>query len=186
MIEFFGDRRETCGVLGKADETIVFKRRGKSTTRFTENYIYESLLQNDTLIVNGDVIVRTGGDRLFVVSRRDSYLSKIAQMQKINCTVDIVRLVDKYSGTIKVGQQEQSLFTNQPSVQTVITANMRLYDSGLLASTTRKFLLPNIGIQKLDRIKFNHDNFQVDAIDPMAYEGLLLVQTSQDTRGVVT
>ena len=46
--DYFGERVETCEILGKTSEPVVFKRAGKGTTRTDENNRFAVLLRNVT------------------------------------------------------------------------------------------------------------------------------------------
>lgn len=178
MQDFFTDRKQNCEVVGKSNEYLVFKRRGNSTTRFTENNIYEVLLQDNTSITNGDVIINESGVYHFVVSRRDGYLSKIAQLQKTNTQVDIYRLKKHYTNGNYDYDLGIPLELSVASYYEDITGKMQQYDPGLKSTSTRRFLLLIPDLKKLDIIKFNNEYMQVDDINTSSYPGLLWIQCS--------
>lgn len=186
MQDFFCDRKVICKINGKPDEKIVFKRRGKTNTRFNDNYIFECVLQDNTSLTNGDIIIDDTGVCYFVIARRDGYLSKIAQMQKTNSSVIICKLVDKFVGTVNKGKTEQLLYSNVPVFYEDISGNMRLYDSGLLPTTTKRILMHNSNVVSLDyRIKLNGSNYKINDINTSKYPGLLYIQVEIDNRVVV-
>lgn len=182
MQDYFQDKKKLCSIQDKPQETIVFKRISRSNSRFTQNYIFECLLQDDTKIVNGDTITDNEGHQYFAVARRDSYLSKTAQLFKVNCSVSIVRLKKEFiNGTFTGKYVEQQLHANIPSMYQDISGNARQYDPGILSTSTRKFILPKLAdIQLLDRIKFNGEKMQIDSINTSTYEGLLYIQCQPD------
>ena len=64
-----------------------------------------------------------------------------------------------------------------------VTAALRQYDPGLLDSTRYVFLLPaSCGVALLDRIVWNGQNWQVNAIDLLSMPGLARVQCGEDVR----
>ena len=181
MQDFFVDRKKTCGVSGKSNEVIVFKRRGKSNSRFTDNSIYDGLLQEDTQITNGDIITESG-DTYLTIARRNGYMSKIAQFEKTNCVASIYTISSTYVGTQKTGDKETLVASSVPIVQTSVTASMHLYDAGLLPDTVKKLLTPQAAIGIDNRIKIDGKNYWVTSVDSNEYEGLYLVQVKLDNR----
>lgn len=181
MQDFFVDRKKTCGISGKSNEVIVFKRRGKSNSRITDNSIYDGLLQEDTLIANGDIITESG-DKYLTIARRNGYMSKIAQFEKTNCEASIYTISSTYVGTQKTGDKETLVIAAVPVVQTSVTANMHLYDAGLLPDTVKKLLMPQVSLKVDYRIKIDGKNYWVTSVDSNEYEGLYLVQVKLDNR----
>lgn len=182
MQDFFTDRKILCSIDGKdINEYVVFKRKGRTSSRADENYVYEALLQDDSKITNGD-LVDSNINKYFVVSRRDGYLSKIAQLRKINCSVDLYEITSQYSGNKKVKDVEVLINDNIQCSKISVTAVSKLYDAGLLTDTVLKLLLPKVGIKLDNRIKIDGENFWVTAIDTNDYEGLNLVQVKVDNR----
>lgn len=183
MQDFFQDRKQLAQVQNKSDEYIVLKRASRSTTRFAENNIYEALLQENTSIVNGDII-EVNNNSYFVVARRDSVFAKSARLYKINCTVTIVRLVKEFiNGNFTGKYIEQSLYTDIPSLYQDVNGKMQLLEPGLLSTTTRKFIIPKLtNVQLLDMIKFNNENMQIDVINQTEFDGLYTIQCQPDKR----
>jgi hypothetical protein len=97
----------------------------------------------------------------------------------------VVRLVPKYVGTNKVGDQESIILSNVPINQWDITGNVKQFDLGLLPSTVKKLMVGKVDIRMKDRLKFDGKNFQVDNIDDGKLEGLYEIQISQDNRPTV-
>ena len=179
MQEFFQNRKQLCTIQNKSNEYIVFKRVARSSSRFSENNIWHGLLQDITAITNGD-IVTCGTDVYFVVAMRKSYLSNTAQLYKTNCSPTVVRLVKHYTnGTYDYNTE--TLVGATVALQEDITGKMQQFDAGLLPKTIKKFIV-KADVKLLDRIKLGGKNYQVDSINTTAYEGLLEVQCSEDTR----
>jgi hypothetical protein len=181
MQDFFVDRKKTCGISGKSNEVIVFKRRGKSNSRFTDNSIYDGLLQDDTQIANGDIVTESD-DKYLTIARRNGYMSKIAQFEKTNCVASIYTISANYVGTVKTGDKETLVVSSVPVVQTSVTANMHMYDAGLLPDTIKKLLIPHVTIGLDYRVKIDGKNYWVTSVDSNEYEGLYLVQVKSDNR----
>lgn len=178
MQDFFPDRKVLCSIKGKSSEYMVFKRKGKSNSRFTENYLYEVLLDDATALVCGDLVTDTSTNDYFVISRRNGYFSKIAQLQRTNCTIDVYSV----TGSLSSGYKSSSVSTDNPCAQSTVTASMRQYDAGLLDTTVKKLILPQITLALNHRIVLNSKKYCVTAIDDGTYEGLYVVQVKDDTR----
>lgn len=178
MIEFFSDRAEECQVVGKPNETIVFKRVSKGNSKQYQNNYFGILLQDNTVITNGDQIIRPDGSNYFVVARRDGAYSLIGQCYKINASVSI--------GQITGNQNTKYTYTETHSniiaIQKEISGAMKLYDSGLLDKTVKTFVIPIIDIELNNRLIVDGLNYQIDSIDKTTYENLLYIQVSNDKR----
>ena len=183
---FFIDRAESYSVAGKSNELIFCTRKGRSETASSMNNERIALLQDNTSITNADLVTNiTTNISYLVVGRESSNEANHAQLRKINATGVIVRIIAKYVNGTKVGDQEQSLFSNVPLSEATVSGNAKLYDAGILQNTVKKFIMQNLEIKLLDRIKVNGNNYQIDAVDNTKYEGLLEVQCSIDNRKTV-
>lgn len=183
MQEFFGDRKELCTVQGKSSEYLVFKRRGKTNGRNEDNFVFGVLLQDNSALANGDIVTSPDGIGYFCVSRRDGYMSSKAQLQKVNATVDIVRVTKHFTGNVQDYLIEVPLVASVPAYYEDITGRMQQYDIGLKSTSTRRFMVPMLSqVKLLDRIKFNGEPMQIDGINTSTYQGLLWVQCSPDSR----
>ena len=107
-------------------------------------------------------------------------------MQKVNCTVNIVRLVKEFiNGTFTGKNTRVVIKENVPSVYKDITAKMQMYDARLLQTTTRKFIIPKIAdLKLLDTIEFNGELCQIDMINTTDTENLFTLQTQKDKRKI--
>lgn len=174
MQEYFGDRVETCEVLGKSSETFVFKRAGRGTSRTDENNRYSLLLQDGTQVTTGDIVIRSDTSVHFVVSRRDNVMSSIGQTLRANTKVSLWAV----TGNATVGYKKTQVATDVNAHQRTVNAAMKLFDSGLLDKTVYTFVIPVSSIKLGDRI----NEYQVDSIDTTSYEGFMYVQVSTDKR----
>lgn len=172
-------------VKDKGTEYVSISRVSKSITTKTINSTSNVLLQDNSIITNGDLL-EINGDSYFVTAKRESIVNTVCQLQKVNCSISIVRLEKQYSptGAFTGKYVEQLLYSDVPALYTDVSARMILLDPGMLASTTREFILPKLaGIQLLDRIKLGTDIGQIDSINSTKYENLWTIQTSIDKRG---
>jgi hypothetical protein len=177
MFDFFNGQKTLVTIDGKQGEGIVFTRAGRSTTRFALNNVYKGLLQEDTQLVDGD-IVNDGENKFFVVASRKSYRSNQAQLYKANCTVNIARLAKNYVNGTLVGMTDTVVVNDVPALQETVTANMKVFDAGLLPNTVKKLLVPKVAVQLQDTVKIGSESFQVEAINDTDYPGLLYLQCS--------
>jgi len=187
MQEYFPERKKVSQCKGKQDEHIVLKRTSRSSSRFSQNNIFEALLEDITKYTNGDLLT-IEDQKYFVVARRDSYLSKIAQLYKCNTTIDIVRLAKEYINGNYTGKSiEQLLYSDVPAIYQDITGHNKQFEPGILDTSTRKFIIPKlIHIQQLDCVKFRGERMQLDTINTSQYDGLYYIQCQPDKRRVVS
>lgn len=183
---YFANRSEEYSCEGKSNELIVVARVGKTKSAIILNNERQALLGDNTTYINGDIVTNVkSGIKYFITGKQSSTNANQAHFYKINSTVDIVRLKDAYnSAGLPIGKTETPLFTNVSSVQIFVSAQLHLYDAGLLATTTNKFLIKTMVVQKLDRIKINGVNYQIDSINNTKYENILEIQCSADSRKV--
>lgn len=182
IVGYFNDRKSKGTIEGKRDEYFVLSRVGKGSSHFQLSNMFKAYLQNDTQAVDGD-IVTIGSDAYFVVAlRRSATGTVLCQLYKTNAVVDIVRIQRHYTNKMHDYDEEIPLYSNQVSMYEDINGKMQMYDIGLKSTSTRRFMLPILDIELLDRIKLNGELMQVDVINTSAFSGLISVQTSADTR----
>jgi len=183
------DRAEEFYIEGKGNELIATTRKGRSVSVSSINNDKFGLLQDNSNISNGDLVtnIKTG-IKYFVIGKQRSTDAVQVQLSKCNATVDIVRLAKQYINGNYTGHSiEQLLHSNVPAIYQDITGKMQQFDSGLLSTSTRRFILPGLSdVMLLDRIKLNSDNGQVDVINTSMYENLHYIQISSDKRRVVS
>jgi len=180
MINFFANQKRMVAIEGKGQEGMVFSRSGRSSSLFKMNNVYEALLDDNSQVTDGD-IVTDGEDKYFIVGIRQGFRAAQARLYKANATIDVIRIVKHFTNGTHDGFAE-SLVVTLPAMQETVTANMKVYDAGLLPNTVKRIVIPICGVQLLDRIKIGSDKFQVDAIDDTTYSGLLSIQCSIDKR----
>lgn len=186
MYNAFRDRMKKVTIDGKGEEGWVVNRLYGLTNVYNANYMYKALIPNHSLAANGDLILYEG-DKFFVISKLRSVTgTQQIQMQKVNCTVNIVRLVKEFiNGTFTGKNTRVVIKENVPSVYKDITAKMQMYDAGLLQTTTRKFIIPKIAdLKLLDIIEFNGELCQIDMINTTDTENLFTLQTQKDKRKI--
>ena len=136
--DYFGDRVETCEILGKTSEPVVFKRAGKGATRTDENNRFAVLLQDGTKVTTGDILTRTDGSVHFVVARRNNPMASIGQTLRSNTKVALY----KVSGSAVTGYSKVLISDSVSAHQRTVNAAMKLFDSGLLEKTVYTFEFP--------------------------------------------
>lgn len=176
---FYLDRAEEYLIEGKSNELIFATRKGRTESVNAMNNHKMALLQDDTVITNGDLVTNVGsGVKYFVVGRQSSTDANGCQLQKVNATVDILRLQKHYTGSNYDYDTGLLLHSALPSYYEDVTGKMQQYDLGLKSTSTRRFLLPTLEIKLLDIIRFNSEYMQIDGINSSSYPGLLWVQCS--------
>ena len=180
----FNQFRTKCSVENKEDEYVLFTRIGRGTKRFTVNNIFWGMLKYDSGFDVGDIIDDHKGNKYFLVAKVNSYRADKAELYKTNCTVKIVRLVDEYEGNDIVGQTEQVIADNQIATYEQVSARMKMYDLGLLKSTTVRVLIPKVAdIKVLDRLILNGEKYQIDDVNKASFQNFYYLQLSVDNRG---
>ena len=180
----FNQFRLKCSVKDKEDEFVLFTRIGRGTKRFTVNNVFWGLLKYDSAFDVGDIVTDPKGFNYFLVAKSNSYRADKAELYKSNCTVKIVRLKDVYEGYEVVDQEEEMICEDTIGVYERVSARMKLFDLGLLKSTTMRVLVPKIeGVKLLDRLYINEKAYQIDDIDTASFPGFLYIQLSEDNRG---
>ena len=178
MQEFFGDRAVSCTVTGKDSEKIVFKRASKSYGSYLENFVYSGLLQDNTKLVNGDAITNNG-NTYYMVARRHGAFSEIGKLIQCNTTVDLVKKVKKYVDHEFVGY-EDTIVASVPANFREVSGAVKLYDPGLLPTTTVKLIVPIVSIAVKDRVKVKGNILTIDFIDSTTNDGVYTLQCSPD------
>ena len=70
------------------------------------------------------------------------------------------------------------------SVYEHVSARMKMYDVGLLKTTSMRILIPiTVKVKLLDRVYLNGAKYQVDDIDTASFPQFSYVQLSIDNRG---
>jgi len=183
VFNLYLDRAETFSVDDKSDELMIATRKATSSSTSAMNNDKMALMQDDTSYSNGDLVTnKSTGVQYFIVAKQSSSDANQCQLKRVNTTVDIVKLTPKFTNGAKSGSEETSVYSSQPAVQKVVSNTSKVFDSGLLPDTVRKFILPNLTIEEGYRIKCSGENYWVTAVDAVTYEGLLEVQVKSDNR----
>jgi len=147
---------------------------------------WEGLALPDSNLVSGEIF-SVGTDKYLVQSANlDVASGAIAFFAvKVNSTLTPLRrteeLDDDYNMTVEWKWTPEG--TTIDAFGQVVTYALRQYDPGLLESSRYIFYLPaSFGVQVLDRLVLNGENFMVNAIDPLILEGVVRVQAGTDTR----
>jgi hypothetical protein len=179
MLGFFPT--QTVSIPDFPDEQWSITRVGRSKSTGSVNTRFEALVPKNTNVTNG-AIVTIGGEGYFVTTLERSFINTVCQLRKANATIDIVRITPHFTGKVNDYDYEVPLFTDVTTFYEEITAKQQQYDMGLLAKTTRRFLVSMLNFATLDRIKLNGKLMQIDDISASKYPELYQVQTSNDTR----
>lgn len=147
---------------------------------------WEGLALADSALTSGEIF-SVGTDKYLVQSANlDVASGAIAFFAaKVNSTLTPLRrteeLDDEYN--LVVTWKWTPASTTIDAFGQVVTYALRQYDPGLLESSRYIFYLPSsYGVQVLDRLVLDGENFMVNAIDPLMLEGVVRVQAGTDTR----
>ena len=162
VLGFYTDRLEDLSFRDKTEKGLLL-RRGK-TERAT-------------------VTRNMNGERLLIIAKQFSADCTQFQGKRVNAEVTVSRIVDVFQNHKKVGTKAEVVATGVPVFYQDISANMKMYDAGLLPKTVKKIIMQDdTPVDILDRIVLNGRNYQVDNVDSAKYVNLFEVQVSEDTR----
>lgn len=180
MLGFFP--KVTVSITGKPDEQWSITRAGRGKTTVAINSQYQCLVPKSTKAVKGD-IVTIDSEKYFVTTLESSFVNTIIKLYKANAVIDIVRVTKHYTGANQDYLYEVPVSLVVPTYFEDITGKMQQYDQGILATSTRRFLMPLNALVKLqDRVKFNNEVMQITAINTSKFPNLYEIQTTTDTR----
>ena len=183
VLGFYSDRMEDVSFRGKTEKCLVL-RRGKTerATVISDHKIIVTHLGTD--IKNGDIVLRvSSGERLLIIAMQYSADCVQFQGKRVNASVEIARIVDVFENHKKVGTRADVVASNVPVFFQDISANMKMYDAGLLPKTVKKIIMPDdTPVVNLDRLVLNGKNYEVVNVDSAKYVNLFEVQVSEDTR----
>lgn len=183
LFSMFGDRSTRVRVEGKREESAVIMRRGKTINPQVIQNERMCALQDDTVFESGD-LMESDTERYYIVAKQVSQMGAVqAHLRRVNTELTIVRLESMYDDAgNEYGEREGVLYESLPSVQYTVSANMKLYDAGLLPDTVKKYILPDIDVKLQDRIKVDGNNYEVIGINNDKYFNILEIQCRVDTR----
>lgn len=183
VLGFYTDRLEDLSFRDKTEKGLLL-RRGKTerATVISDHKIIVTYLTTD--IKNGDIVTRNmNGERLLIIAKQFSADCTQFQGKRVNAEVTVSRIVDVFQNHKKVGTKAEVVATGVPVFYQDISANMKMYDAGLLPKTVKKIIMQDdTPVDILDRIVLNGRNYQVDNVDSAKYVNLFEVQVSEDTR----
>lgn len=147
---------------------------------------WEGLALPDSNLVSGEIF-SVGTDKYLVQSANlDVASGAIAFFAvKVNSTLTPLRRAEKLDdeNNFVITWKWDTKDTTIDAFGQVVTYALRQYDPGLLESSRYIFYLPaSYGVQVLDRLVLDGENFMVNAIDPLMLEGVVRIQAGTDTR----
>ena len=180
MLQFFP--KKTVNIPSHPDEQWSITRVGRGKTSASINNQFQALVPKNTNATTGN-IVAIDGVAYFVLTLEKSFVNTICQLRRTNATISIVS-IEKHFTPTKVNDYDYELpmHDNVTSFYEDINGRMALYDIGLKATATRRFIVPVLPMKLTDRVKFNGENMLVEVINSSAYPGLLQIQCSPDNR----
>lgn len=180
MLGFFP--KQTVTIPGFSDEQWSITRVGRGKTQSSINNQFQALVPKNTKVTKGTVVTSDGED-YFVITLEKSFVNTVCQLRKANAVIDIVRITKHFTGTVQDYLYEVPVSLTVPTFYEDITGKMQQYDQGILATSTRRFLMPmNSNVKLQDRIKFNSEIMQITALNSSLFPGFIQAQTMVDTR----
>lgn len=183
VLDFYGDRMEEVTINNDKRDNVLVLRRGKSMSPITiaDGRVFTAM--PDTIINSGDLIERNNGERFFIIAKQSSKECVQMQGRRINAVVKLYELTDQYTNHKKTGVIPVLFRENIPVYYSDVSANMKIYDAGLLPTTVKKIIIDiETNVKLFQRIELNGKNYQVNNIDTGKYVGLYELQVGEDTR----
>lgn len=185
---FFTAQTESSNIYGidginKATEKVHYTRTGISNNDFAHTHKYKGLLEEATVINEGDMLVNAENDKFLVTSLRKTAFSNQANMLKCDSTCSIYSLTNKYVKTQIVGKKMTPLKENIPCVQKDTNGKINFFDASLLETTIKVVYIQTVdGVKITDRLVVDNKAYQIDSIDAASIKGLTVLQLSRDKR----
>lgn len=102
---------------------------------------------------------------------------------KCNAILQHKRLVKSVDENFNPIEEWKGLNSDVPSYGEIVTYRMTQEDPGLEEGTKYTFQISkSLGVRRLDRIRFENNNYQVISIDDIGMNGVVRCQVSEDFR----
>lgn len=167
----------------KAEEQIHLTRQGIANNEFAQTHKFKGLLENNTVINEGD-LVKVEDEFYLVMAMRKVLFQNTNQANLWKCDdiCSVYKLESQYDGNIKVGIEQAPIKKHIICIQRDTNTRMRYFDAGLLETTVKiVYMQFNPKIELGQRLTINNQNFQIDSID-MTIKNVMILQVSPDKR----
>lgn len=176
-------------------EYTMFQSNAQVTKPFIREFFLEGWLSYDTESVVGDIIeYDVMGDRYILMNKSPKMLENVIYQYdgvfyKTNESCDIFRPVededypdDYHRGTIwNLIKASADVLITSPLYGSDLDSDSPI---GMLGIEMHEMYVPtSIGVQALDRVRVStHEYYEVKTVKPRRYDGVDVVELSQDTR----
>lgn len=156
--------------------------RGATNPGAREAY-WEGLILADTDLASGEIFQINGESYLTLSTRDDPATGELGLLAvKTNAVITHQRYSEEADSNGNIVQEWKDENTVTVFGQ-IVTASLRQQDPGLLDSARYVFYIAaSCGVQKMDRIVYGGENYQVESLDTVALEGVVRMQLGIDTR----
>lgn len=170
----------------KATEKVHYTRQGISNNDFAMAHRYKGLLQEDTLIDYGCLLVdKVDGAKYIVTGMRKTAFSNQCSILRCDSECAVYKLANKYVGTKIVGKELKLTKDKIPCVQKDTNGRIKFFDASLLESTIKLVYMRKIdNVEIADRLVVDNVPYQVDSIDGASIKNVLILQLSWDKRKI--
>lgn len=167
----------------KATEQVHLTRQGISNNDFAHTHKFKGLLENTTVLEEGDLVKVEDESYLVMAMRKIKFQNtNQANLWKCDDVCSIYRFETIYEGNMRVGTAPVAIKSDVPCVQRDTNAKMKYFDAGLLESTVKVVYLQfDAEIALGQRLVINDKNFQIDSIDN-TIKNVMCLQLSPDKR----
>lgn len=185
---FTQDTANIYGVDGelKATEKVHLTRQGISNNDFAHTHKYKALLEQKTVIDEGDLLDVNGEKYLTMAMRKIQWqTTNQANLYKCDYECGIYRLSNTYIDGKKADKFLKPIKKCVPCVQKDVNGKMNYYDAGLLETTIKIVYIQYIPELKLmDRLIIDNHRYKIESINK-SNKGILILQLSDDKQGVL-
>jgi hypothetical protein len=175
----------TIARIPDADIHILMKRTTKAINDLaTHDSYFDGIVEGDNKPISGDILT-VDGNKYIVQSvikdyRFAGYSIFIVKTNSVITYKDKTPCLDSNNN---VTYSWESKYSNIDVFMLIITGQMRIYDIGLLESTRYLCQIPkSYTIQKMGRVVYNGENYQIVSIDDSGLEGVNNIQLAADIR----
>ena len=145
---------------------------------------WEGLILKEHNLQSGELVIIGDSKYIAQAISLDEAIGELSWYAvRVNAELKHQKLEDSLDDDFNIVRKWETINEDLPAYGEIVTAQMRIRDPGLLQHTRYIFQVQKMsGIEMLDRIVFEGNNYRVDAINNIGLEGVVRIQLSEDSR----
>jgi hypothetical protein len=145
---------------------------------------FEGIIEESSALVSGDIFSVDGTKYLVQSVFEDYSFGEYSFFAvKTNAVITYKEKSSSVDSDNNVTYSWSDVEEDQDVFMSIVTAQMKVYDTGLLEGTRYRCQIPKtVSVKLNERIVYNGDNYQVTSIDDSGLEGVDIVQLAADIR----